>query len=107
MTTCCPTCGQAIEAGETLDIHGRFVLRNGKAVRLSKREFEVVRCLIDAKGRVVSNGHILDYVYGLEGDGPDPKNIDIFIVRARRKLKPLGVFIANSWGEGYALGVEK
>jgi two-component system, OmpR family, response regulator len=107
MTTCCPTCGQAIEAGEAIKVTGRYVLHKDKATRLSKMEAAVVSCLLEAKGRVVTKDHIMQHVYGLACDWPDWKILDIFICRARRRLKPLGIFIANSRGEGFALGVEK
>ena len=33
----------------------------------------------------------------------EPKIIDVFICKMRKKLKPLGIEIENQWGEGYAM----
>lgn len=34
---------------------------------------------------------------------PDPKMIDVYICRIRKKIAPLGLEIQNIWGYGYAI----
>jgi len=39
---------------------------------------------------------------GAEGE-VDPKIVDVFVCKIRKKLKPFGVEIHTVWGQGYAL----
>lgn len=112
MTDCCPLCGNALPDDDTLrvDPSSRSVSRRGLVVnRLSKQQFAIFECLWKAKGRVIDHGSLQDYVWGLENDGPsNPREtIAVQIMKLRRRLKPLGIFITNAWGVGYAMGVEK
>lgn len=36
--------------------------------------------------------------------GPQPKIVDVFICKMRKKLEPVGVCIETVWGRGYRLG---
>jgi two-component system cell cycle response regulator CtrA len=36
-----------------------------------------------------------------DGDLPEPKIIDVFICKMRKKLKPFGIKIKTIWGQGY------
>jgi two-component system cell cycle response regulator CtrA len=51
---------------------------------------------------VLSKEAILDHLYG-GLDEPNPKIIDVFICKIRKKLQALGVddFIETNWGRGY------
>jgi two-component system cell cycle response regulator CtrA len=54
------------------------------------------------KGAVLSKEAILDHLYG-GLDEPNPKIIDVFICKIRKKLQSMGVddFIETNWGRGY------
>lgn len=49
--------------------------------------------------------------HALYGDridgGPDPKIIDVFVCKIRKKLAPLGFVIETVWGRGYSLADRK
>jgi two-component system cell cycle response regulator CtrA len=51
---------------------------------------------------VLSKEAILDHLYG-GLDEPNPKIIDVFICKIRKKLQAMGVedFIETNWGRGY------
>lgn len=39
-------------------------------------------------------------------DEPEPKIVDVFICKLRKKLKPFGIAIETVWGVGYRVGPE-
>jgi DNA-binding response OmpR family regulator len=72
----------------------------GKPISLSKKDWLVLKFLVENRGRFVSHEEILNYVWGDEPVGED-------VVRARiknlRKLLPEG-FIKTMKGRGYRVG---
>jgi DNA-binding response OmpR family regulator len=72
----------------------------GKPISLSKKDWLVLKLLVENRGRFVSQEEILNYVWGDEPVGED-------VVRARiknlRKLLPEG-FIKTMKGRGYRVG---
>jgi len=72
----------------------------GKPISLSKKDWLVLKFLVENRGRFVSHEEILNYVWGDEPVGED-------VVRARiknlRKLMPEG-FIKTMKGRGYRVG---
>jgi DNA-binding response OmpR family regulator len=72
----------------------------GKPISLSKKDWLVLKFLVENRGRFVSHEEILNYVWGDEPVGEE-------VVRARiknlRKLLPEG-FIKTMKGRGYRVG---
>jgi len=72
----------------------------GKSISLSKKDWLVLKFLVENRGRFVSQEEILNYVWGDEPVGED-------VVRAHiknlRKLLPEG-FIKTMKGRGYRVG---
>ncbi len=64
----------------------REVLRAGAAVELTATEFDVLLCLIEAKGRVLSREQIQTAVWGLNHHGTT-RTIDNFLLQLRQKLE--------------------
>ena len=65
--------------------------------------FYVAACIIANQGHLVSSGEILDYVYGHDPDGgPDTgsKVLDVHCYNLREKLKPIGIGIVTTHGQG-------
>jgi two-component system KDP operon response regulator KdpE len=60
---------------------------DGSEVRLTAKEWRIVEVLIRESGRVVSQGAILDEVWGAKGQGK-PYYLRVFIASIRRKLEP-------------------
>jgi two-component system cell cycle response regulator CtrA len=91
------TCGNI-----TLDQANGAVTVDGRAVRVTKREFDVLELLLLRRGTLVSKDDFLQRLYGSE-DGPDSRTLDVFICKLRRKLAAAGAaeFIRTAWGRGY------
>jgi DNA-binding response OmpR family regulator len=63
----------------------REVRRAGVLVELTATEFDVLRCLVEAGGRVLSREQIQTKVWGPDHHGT-PRTIDNFILQLRTKL---------------------
>lgn len=77
----------ALRAG-SLEINAatREVRRNGALVELTATEFDVLLCLVEAGGRVLSREQIQAKVWGPAHHGT-PRTIDNFILQLRAKLE--------------------
>ena len=85
-----------------IDMNAKKIFAHGKAVTLTKKEYQIAEILALRKGNVLSKEAILDHLYG-GLDEPNPKIIDVFICKIRKKLQTLNVddFIETNWGRGY------
>lgn len=85
-----------------INMNAKKIYANGKPVTLTKKEYQIAEILALRKGTVLSKEAILDHLYG-GLDEPNPKIIDVFICKIRKKLQSLGVddFIETNWGRGY------
>jgi DNA-binding response OmpR family regulator len=76
----------ALEAdGIRMDLRTRRVARNGRDVRLTAREFEVLAYLMRHPDQVLSREQILNAVWGFDFD-PGTKVLEVYIGYLRRKL---------------------
>jgi DNA-binding response OmpR family regulator len=69
-----------------LDLLTREVRREGRLVRLSTTEFELLGYLVRHQGRVLSREQILRAVWGYDYD-PGTNVVDVYIGYLRRKLR--------------------
>ncbi|EKM98624.1 MULTISPECIES: response regulator transcription factor [Acidocella] len=93
----------ALRIGQVeINMNAKKIYANGKPVTLTKKEYQIAEILALRKGVVLSKEAILDHLYG-GLDEPNPKIIDVFICKIRKKLQALGVddFIETNWGRGY------
>lgn len=70
-----------------IDVDGRNVRRAGELVEMTATEFDVLMCLVRAKGRVLSREVIFNTVWGPNHHGT-PRTIDNFMQQLRAKLEP-------------------
>ena len=95
----------ALRFGDTeLDL-GTSVLRCGeKSVRLSAREFDVMRALLQAGDRITSKEALLARVWGYDSNAVD-NHVEVYIAFLRRKLMAIGsgVTIETQRRMGYYL----
>lgn len=69
-------------------------------VRLTRREFTLLRYLVENRNRVVSRDRLLERVWG--GNSPlETRSIDVHIGRLRSKLGPAKRQIETLIGMGY------
>ncbi len=85
-----------------INMNAKKIFAKGKPVTLTKKEYQIAEILALRKGVVLSKEAILDHLYG-GLDEPNPKIIDVFICKIRKKLQSMGVddFIETNWGRGY------
>jgi DNA-binding response OmpR family regulator len=70
-----------------IDIAAREVRRDGKVVEMTATEFDVLMCLVEARGRALTRDGIFQKVWGPNHHGT-PRTIDNFIQQLRAKLEP-------------------
>ncbi len=69
---------------------GTSLLRCGeRSVRLSAREFDVMRALLQAGGKIVSKETLLARVWGYDSNAVD-NHVEVYIAFLRRKLVSIG-----------------
>lgn len=83
-----------------LELATRRVLLDGADVHLTPTEFDLLRCLAEHKGAVLSRGQLLSEVWGWQ-DGSGARTVDSHVQAARRKLGA-GI-IRTVHGVGYAV----
>ncbi len=88
-----------------VDLNRHLAMVNGQELPLTAKEFRIVEFLALRKGAVLSKAAFLSHLYG-GMDEPEPKIIDVFMCKLRRKLDDAGaqgVSIDTVWGQGYIL----
>ena len=91
--------------GVTLDTEKRTAKKNGAAIDLTAREFDLIELFMRSPGRVYSRDSLLDLVWGYDYQG-DARTVDVHIRRLREKLEddPASPkLIITKWGVGYYL----
>ncbi len=83
-----------------IDSETKMIYVDGKEVRLSRKEFELLALLVKQPGRVFSREEIISFLWK---DSPYviERTIDVHIARIRSKLGPLKSCITNRSGFGY------
>ena len=74
------------ESNLTIDFSGQTLTVNEEPRELSTREFNLLKHLIQNRGRVLSRDQILNKVWGYDYDGT-PRTIDNFINKLRQKIE--------------------
>jgi DNA-binding response OmpR family regulator len=72
----------------------------GIEVKLTRKEFDLLKALAQNQGRVMTRDRLLDRVWGLEFHGAT-RTLDVHIRRLRQKLGPLAPAIETVVGVGY------
>jgi two-component system, OmpR family, alkaline phosphatase synthesis response regulator PhoP len=83
-----------------LDTHRKRVLYNNERIELTKKEYEIIRLLLENQGKVFSRDDILEKVWGSEVIVTE-RTVDVNITRLRTKLGEYGAFLRNKTGYGY------
>jgi DNA-binding response OmpR family regulator len=76
---------------------------NGKPIRLTPTEFNLIRTLAEAPGQVFTRPQLIEKAFGYDFEGFE-RNVDVHITSLRRKLEAGGQrFIKTVYGLGYKL----
>ena len=77
----------------------------GKALSLTRKEYDLLLLFLAHKGRVFSRDELLDRLWGYDYTG-DTRTVDTHMRRLRAKLEKggaQGLALATVWGRGYRL----
>jgi DNA-binding response OmpR family regulator len=72
--------------GIEVDLRGARVLRDGRDVSMSPREFQLLRCLVEHAGTPLSRDQLLDRAWGRDAM-PTPRTVDVHVAWLRHKLE--------------------
>jgi DNA-binding response OmpR family regulator len=73
---------------------------DGQSVRLTRREFELLRYLVENRNRVLSRDRLLERVWGYD-QSIETRSVDVHVGRLRSKLGTAGTQIETVVGLGY------
>ena len=92
----------------SLDLNTCMLICGERSVRLSAREFDVMRFLLQAQDRIVSKETILARVWGYDSNAVE-NHVEVYVGFLRKKLKSIGanVQIEAIRRLGYHLEVDK
>ena len=83
-----------------IEFDAYLVRYRGQELRLTHKEFELFRSLVERAGRVLTRERLLERVWGYESD-VETRSIDAHIRRLRLKLGPARNHIETVVGLGY------
>jgi two-component system alkaline phosphatase synthesis response regulator PhoP len=94
--------GLSIYRGKHLvaDFDAVLVTVEGQPIRLTRREFELLRCLVENRNRVLSRDRLLERVWGYDRF-VETRSVDVHVGRLRSKLGSVGPQIETVVGLGY------
>lgn len=85
-----------------VDLSKIAVTIKGKPVELTSKEFELLKTLIKARGRVLSRDHLLDTIWGFDHAAEiQTRTVDVHIRTLRKKLKTEAKRIVTVKNYGY------
>jgi DNA-binding response OmpR family regulator len=84
----------------TADFDAVAVVVDGTNIRLTRREFELLRYLVENRNRVLSRDRLLERVWGYERF-VETRSVDVHVGRLRAKLGTAGRQIETVVGLGY------
>jgi DNA-binding response OmpR family regulator len=87
-----------------MDLGTHTVSVDGLALALTPKEFDLLRALVEARGRVLSREFLLDRVWGYaRASEIESRTVDVHVRRLRVKLGPEGRRILTVKSVGYRL----
>ena len=94
--------GDSVYRGKALtaDFEAVAVSVEGRSIRLTRREFELLKYLVENRNRVLSRDRLLERVWGYDRL-VETRSVDVHVGRLRGKLGPVGRQIETVVGLGY------
>jgi len=97
-----PTAPPLAFGGLVVDVGAHQVSVGGESVTLTPKEFDLLRALAEAQGRVLSREFLLDRVWGYTRSGEiESRTVDVHVRRLRMKLGAEGMRIRTVKSVGY------
>jgi DNA-binding response OmpR family regulator len=90
-------------------LRARQAFKEGREVRLTRKEFDLLRYLVEHPGEVITRDRLLDEVWGYERF-PTTRTVDTHVLRLRQKFeddpeRPAHILTAH--GQGYRFVTER
>ncbi len=100
---------EIFQAGDLkIDFARISVTVKDKPVELTAKEFELLKTLLKAKGRVLSRDHLLDTIWGFDHAMEiQTRTVDVHIRTLRKKLKNAAKYIITVKNYGYRFEIEE
>lgn len=97
---------QAVETvgALTIDYESRKIFLEGKTLRVTAKEFDLMEYFIKHKGMILSRDKILDSVWGYDYIG-GYRSVDTLVKKLRAKLTKKYPYIQTVYGVGYCFDV--
>lgn len=92
--------------GISIDKLARTIRIDGKKVNFTHTEYELLVCLIEHKGQVLTREQLITYVWGYEYDGDD-NNLTAHMRNVRQKLGDKAKYITTIIRVGYKFDFEE
>ncbi|MFW5804355.1 MAG: response regulator transcription factor [bacterium] len=83
-----------------LNLERRTLSIKGKEIELTRKEYEIMRLLLENSGRIYSREEVLTMVWKHDSIVSD-RTIDVHVTRLRKKIGEYGKFLKNKTGYGY------
>lgn len=83
-----------------LDTVRKRLIINEERIELTKKEYEILKILLDNQGKIFSREDLLNLVWGKDVIVTE-RTIDVNITRLRTKLGGFGPYLRNKTGYGY------
>jgi two-component system alkaline phosphatase synthesis response regulator PhoP len=90
-----------------IDLERHEVRKNGELIDLTLKEFELLRILLENKGKVLSRNTLLDRVWGYDFYG-ETRTVDVHVRNLRKKIEEDDKnpqYIETVRGVGYRVGL--
>lgn len=71
--------------GVRLDVNSRQVKVNGDEVELTRKEFDLLHCLLEHRGKVMNRSELLNQVWGYDFAG-ETNTVDVYVRFLRSKI---------------------
>jgi DNA-binding response OmpR family regulator len=70
----------------SLSTDTKTISLNGEAINLTNREFELAHFFFRNTGKMISRGHILEEIWGIDNKSVSTRTVDTHVSRLRKKL---------------------
>ena len=104
-TCVCPTCGGITSRNDApmVDLSENVLIVNGKIVKLTKRQAELVYILVKRFPKTATIEQIAAGLTGWGNEWPSDNLIKVFIYQIRERIQWSGLSIETVFGVGYKL----
>ena len=93
----------ALKLGDvSLDPARRTVTIGAESISLRTKEFDLLQCLLEHQGLVLSREQLLSQVWGYDYAG-ETRTVDVHVAGLRKELRASNVAVETVWGIGYKL----